>query len=318
MSKFLNNEFNQEVAKVLCPVLSVLATGCPLSSLINYRFIDTLSEIVRNILTSSSTNTLRTELPEICSLLDVAKTHHQLDSIIEFMYYLLSTIKTVHMYDINYDEGSEILESYNPEKQGTAYYFTKHGGRLREMPQYVVTKEKTSDDTDKTCHKAFYNATKGGTTFLFLWFDPLHGHCYGFHVITSSEGRKDPFSSAYLFMETPPTEIFYDFSCQLEEYCLNREPKFWRCCRFYHDIFHGFSHKCPYVYMSKRIPALDIGINSEICEQFNAYIQKIKYSAQSMNQSHFIFYLQYFIHRWNKAKKKKMDDEMKLALLLMA
>ena len=98
-----------EVTKVLCPVLSVLATGCPLSYVINYRFIDALSEIVSNISTSSATNTLRTELPKICSLIDVAKTHYQLNYIIVCMYYLVSTIKTVHMYDINYDDGSEIL-----------------------------------------------------------------------------------------------------------------------------------------------------------------------------------------------------------------
>ena len=41
--------------------------------------------------------------------------------------------------------------------------------------------------------------------------------------------------------------------------------------------------------MSNRSPDLDIGINSEICEQFNASIPKInKYSAQSMNQSFYI------------------------------
>jgi len=41
-----------------------------------------------------------------------------------------------------------------------------------------------------------------------------------------SEGRKDPFASALLYMENPPNEVFYDFSCQLEKYALNREPMF--------------------------------------------------------------------------------------------
>ena len=51
---------------------------------------------------------LEQNFQNICSLIDV-KTHYQLNYIIGFMYYLLSTIKTVHMYDINYDDGSEIL-----------------------------------------------------------------------------------------------------------------------------------------------------------------------------------------------------------------
>jgi len=35
---------------------------------------------------------------------------------------------------------------------------------------------------------------------LFLWFCPAHGHCYGFHVIPGSEGRKDPANSLYTFL----------------------------------------------------------------------------------------------------------------------
>lgn len=151
----------------------------------------------------------------------------------------------------------------------------------------------------------------------FCFFDPIHGHCYGFHVIKGSEGRKDPFAAVYSFMESCPDVIYYDFSCQLEEYCLNREPKFWRDCRFYHDIFHGFSHKCSFAYNSKRITSLDIGINSEICEQFNAYIQKIKFSARSMNQAHFMFYMQFFIHMWNKKKAAVIEREKKMAQSLM-
>ena len=31
---------------------------------------------------------------------------------------------------------------------------------------------------------------------------------------------------------------------------------------------NNFSHKCPFVHMSRRVPSLDVGINLEICEQF--------------------------------------------------
>ena len=36
--------------------------------------------------------------------------------------------------------------------------------------------------------KLYPEAAKSGTTYLFSWFDPLHGHCYGFHIIVKSEG----------------------------------------------------------------------------------------------------------------------------------
>ena len=118
-------------------------------------------------------------------------------------------------------------------------------------------------------------------------------------------------------METPPNEVFYDISCQLEVYALNREPTFWTGCRFYHDIFHGSNHTCLSVYMSRRVPSLDTGINSETCEQLNSYIQKIKYSARSTNQSQFMFYLQFFIHRWNVQKRHKSVPEQDMAEMLL-
>jgi hypothetical protein len=69
------------------------------------------------------------------------------------------------------------------------------------MPKY----EKSKDSVSKACKKTFYDATKGDATcYLFLWFDPVHGFCYGSHIITGSEERKDPFSSAYLYMPSAP------------------------------------------------------------------------------------------------------------------
>ena len=61
---------------------------------------------------------------------------------------------------------------------------------------------------------------------MFLWFCPMHGHCYGFHIIEGAEGRKDAFDSAYKYMEEAPEELYYDYSFSLNEYCLNREPAF--------------------------------------------------------------------------------------------
>ena len=313
VSKFINKTFQQEILHSLCPVMEILASDCPLTSLLNYRFLDVLSEILEG---SLGIEKLNTQMPEICNLLEVAGRSGALVEMKSFLKYLVKTIYATHSHDKEHSV-STILEPYNPELQGRAYYFTPHGGRVRDLPSYDISKSSKKDTLGDQCRKSFVSATKSGTTYLFLWFDPLHGHCYGFHVITTSEGRKDPFASAYMYMDTAPDEVFYDFSCQLEEYALNREPKFWRNCRFYHDIFHGFSHKCPYVYMSRRIPALNIGINSEICEQFNSYIQKIKHSARAMNQSHFTFYLQYFIHRWNVQKHRKFKVEQKMAHSLL-
>ena len=77
---------------------------------------------------------------------------------------------------------------------------------------------------DAPCTKNYPGVSFGGYGYLFLWFCPVHGHSYGFHLIAGGEGRKDPFSSLFKYKPTAPDEVFYDNACQLNEYCLNREP----------------------------------------------------------------------------------------------
>ena len=42
----------------------------------------------------------------------------------------------------------------------------------------------------------------------------------GFHIIEKAEGRNDVFSAVYTRWKEAPKMIIYDFSCQLEKYCM--------------------------------------------------------------------------------------------------
>ena len=132
-------------------------------------------------------------------------------------------------------------------------------------------------------------------------------------MIDGSEGRKDPFYSIFSFMKEPPMEIFYDFACSLSEYSLNREPGYFRNVRLWHDVFHSFSHKCGTNYRSKRIPSLRY-LDTEVCEQFNAYIQCIKYTATHLNLSHFTFFLQFMIDLWNRKKTEAFQRKIECVI----
>ena len=315
MRMFLESVYHHDLMLALCPILKLFASYYPLSSLVNYRFLESVSDTLTSMDTLN-TSIIQQELPEMYRVLQAALAHEQTDSVVQCFKYVIDRIYEIHQHDPQ-PSPAAILEDYNPLEQGRAYYFTPHGGRVRDMPNYSCNDKNSTSEGPTTCRKKFVDATKTGMTFLFLWFDPLHGHCYGFHVVPGSEGRKDPFSSAYLYMQQPPSEVFYDFSCQLEEYSLNREPGFWRNCRFFHDIFHGFSHKCPDVYSAKRIPLIHTRVNTEVCEQFNSFAQKIKYSARAMSQPHFMFFLQFFIHRWNLLKQQKIQQQRHVALSLL-
>lgn len=57
-----------------------------------------------------------------------------------------------------------------------------------------------------------------------------------------SEGRNDPFSALRTYLKRPPKVVVYDFACALEEYCMNRDPIWFRDTKFVVDRFHWRNH----------------------------------------------------------------------------
>ena len=195
--------------------------------------------------------------PEMRDILLAVRHDDICTSVLNFLDQLLVWVKNIFVNCKEADEIQPKLGTYNPAKYGRAYYFTEHGNQIWNIPKYTIddsSANSTYDDDDdepanstyddepanstydneparvvEKCHKKFPEVGRKGTTYLYLWFDPQHyGHWYGFHMIPSSEGRKDPSCSLYSYMKVPPEEVFYDFSCQLEGYFLKREPGFWK------------------------------------------------------------------------------------------
>ena len=245
---------------------------------------------------------------------------------------LHNDIKVLIQYLINRSQSITVNEpehanpqigTYNPPKFGRAYYFNKDGFKLRDVRKFSIDCEnnasKRIDHDDmapefERCQKLYskVNVSARGTSNLFLWFCADHGHCYGFHM-TGAEGRKDPAASLYSHLATPPDPVFYDFACNLQEYCLNRECGFYKDVRFFHDIFHSYAHKCSCTFRSNRLQGFET-VNSEVCEQFNSFIQCLKKSARQMSQTHFCFYLQFFLHEWNERKRCTYLRKIRVAL----
>lgn len=253
--------------------------------------------------------------PEISHLLrqSMSSFGAPTDDIFKLIHFCASFVSDYHSKDVIPVNSSMIPGSYNPPRDGRAYYFSKEGCQLRRMRSFPIDKEKKklNDDASVTaCSKIYPQVTKRGRNFLFLWFCPLHGHCFGFHIIPESEGRKDPAASLYLFKEQAPEVVIYDFACSLDEYVRNRESGYFSQTRFFHDIFHGFSHKCGSNFRCGRLKGLKV--NTSICEQFNSYMQCIKTSAKLMTQTHFTFYAQFFIHLWNIEKFENFNRRLSI------
>ena len=317
---FLSGVFPQPVTQCLARFLSLLASDRPLTSIVPFRFAASLEGLCHKLVVGEQADIsqVRAFSPELFYSFLKAKEYNLLEQMAQFVLGLINKLRQTHENDHQTPHPDPIPGTYNPERFGRAYYFTSTGEQVRNMPMYDINSKCSSANYDdppssESCQKKYPEVSRKGTAYLFLWFDPNHyGHCYGYHIIPSSEGRKDPFASCFLHMANPPDEIFYDFACQLEEYCLNREPQFFLKTRFWHDIFHGYSHKCPPVYRSNRIQSLN-HLNTEICEQFNSFIQRIKHSARSMSASRFSFFLQFMIHQWNERKRMKFEQQCKVA-----
>ncbi len=243
---------------------------------------------------------------EVADLLKAASNFNTAE-VVTFLRELLQTVTDIHSKDRPAAPPQPIPNTYDPPS-GTSYYFTEHGCKVRETPVYLINApKKGKTHRVEPCTKIFPKVSSGGFGYLFLFFCPIHGHCYGFHLVDGAEGRKDPFSALYKYKPTPPTDLFYDFACQLNEYCLNREPEFFKWMRVWHDIFHGCNHVCVPCFKSTRVLGLT-DVNSEICEQFNSYLQAIKFTGSHLSQTHFMLFVQFMVFLWNREKTQKFKE----------
>uniref|UniRef100_A0A7M5WYX6 SWIM-type domain-containing protein n=2 Tax=Clytia hemisphaerica TaxID=252671 RepID=A0A7M5WYX6_9CNID len=234
----------------------------------------------------------------------------------KLLQYLCKRVRETHAGYPDVPEAGNFGD-YNPAERGQFYYFSETGQQIRENRNFSINGKSRSgchDDqpTTSSCNKTYPNKSKKGASFLFLWFCPSHGHCYGGHIVDGPEGRKDPASSLFTYLEKPPDALFYDFACSFEEYTLNREALFFIQTCFYHDLFHGFTHNCSSLYSAKGL--FGMNFNTSICEQFNSYLQCLKASAKHMSQKHFVFYIQFFIDLWNYRKEHNFRTKLACAL----
>ena len=203
------------------------------------------SKIERNENCSHELGKMHKYNPHIPDLFWIASDAGKVDELINLLMYFIERIESVHYKNPNPTEVNEIPNSYDLRRG------TEKGNQLRQMPTYkadIELEKKKKKDVyaleDQECRKKYPLVSFGGYSYILLWFCPLHGHSYGFHLIDGAEGRKDPFCSLLKYIPEMPEELFYDFACSLSEYCLNREPDLFKNTCFWHDLFHAIGHIC--------------------------------------------------------------------------
>ena len=131
----------------------------------------------------------------------------------------------------------KMAESYSPPKYDRAFYFLEHDEQIQKMRCFSIDKERKKnlnfdDAPEDVCSKIFPQVSKSGMTYFFVWLCPNHGHCFGFHTMPGTEGRKYPAAALYTHKELPPKIVFYDHASCFSEYVKNRESGFFKNTMF--------------------------------------------------------------------------------------
>ena len=88
-----------------------------------------------------------------------------------FLAYLVDTTEKLHINDPHPAPCEKIEGSYNPPKNGCAYYFEEDGHQIRRNMPFTIDKEREKKKpSDEDCTKIFPRVTKNGVTYLMVWF----------------------------------------------------------------------------------------------------------------------------------------------------
>ena len=237
-----------EVLKVQAELLHQLSSEYQIELVLLFRAFDLVlgicDKLEQNEECTNEVVQMRKYNTQISDLILLSIKNSCTEVISPFFWYLIEKINGIRYGDPHLTPVQEIPGSYDP-RNGAAYYFSPSGNQIRKMPQYEKNAKKRQEGyTDVEYKKKYPTVSARGYSYLFLWFCPLHGHSYRFHLIDGAEGPKDVFSSLLKYKEEMPQELFYDNVCHLSEYCVNREPDLFKNTCFWHDLFHVIAHIC--------------------------------------------------------------------------
>ena len=319
-----NLPMHKDVINVLARLFLMLSWDAAMSSVAPFLCHDLLNvccdDALNNTWNDSDVQNLKKYSLELAQLLVLCQKHNCTQFVVDYCRCLMRKIKDVHKHNRPAPEVEVIRYSFDPSS-GCTYYFTDTGKQVHKMSTYFVSGDRKArnpnfddmPDVDPACSKLFPKISRSGFGYLFLWFCPVHGHSYGFPLIAGGGGRKDPFASLYKYCAHMPKDIYYDFACQLSENCLNREPELFKNTRFWHDIFHFIGHLCGVNFKSGRVLGLE-GVNTEIYEKVNSFLQCIKYTGAHLSQDHFTFFLQFFLCLMNRELTKNYKNQASIAV----
>ena len=108
-----------------------------------------------------------------------------------------------------------------------------------------------------------------------------------------------------------PSHLISDNPCNIQPYCIYREPEKFKDMQSSSDIFHGFArHKCGPLYCSKyhkEVNAKLYDVNTSLVESNNNIVQRMNTSAMWMNLDTFNTYMTMMLEINNRQVIRKQQ-----------
>jgi hypothetical protein len=193
-------------------------------------------------------------------------------------------------------------------------------------------KRKTPRDDDG-CNKHFADYPERGLTGGCQVLCCTHQFFYGFHFFDTFEGRNDMFSAMYtrysqcicilhaklaltlcLRFPVAPEVVIHDFACSLADYCLSREPMYFKNTLFVVDKFHSRNHKaCTQsskmeTYMADPMVS---ELNSNAAEHLNSGLRHLRTSMSGMREDRSILFMNTYVCVRNRLLLYKRENPTK-------
>ena len=201
-----------------------------------------------------------------------------------------------------FEIGTTDLEYPPPTEQITECF--PNLPKIHDPGNYTADKASSAPLSD--CRKESYGHPVLSPGIFTIFCE--HGICYGYSLMDSCESPRMPFEILKTRFKVPPKIIIYDNACKLHSYCLNREPIFFKNTKFFVDRFHFKGHKgCSEGYSLNSYVTIDKqAINTQVNEQANAGIQKLKGHVSYMTVKNFMHTLTLYICGKNYFKNKQI------------
>lgn len=120
------------------------------------------------------------------------------------------------------------------------------------------------------------------------------------------------FSAVLTHWPKSPKIIVYDYACELQRYCISREPEYFKDTLFLIDLFHEVNHaKCSECHSLKQFKiyasAEFFNIASTAAETGNSFLRIIRDSCAYMSLERFMVVMRLFIEILNRNVRRTMD-----------